>query len=113
MQKLQEEHVFRQNKYSRLFIAVLVLVVVGLSALRVFVANRLVETSENLRHLDTQVNQLEEENKLLAGDLRLLEATDFVARQVSLASFVPTRHYSFAASAPMVARNNINGPRLQ
>lgn len=82
---------------------VLVLLVVMLSAGRVFVANRLVEASENLRRLDLAKQQLEEENQLLAEQIRRQESSVYVAQKAAELGLVAVKRFAYLTGGINVA----------
>ena len=103
MQKLQNEQNLRNEKYSSLIFFTLFLIVGLLSVARVFAANRLVETSDNLRKMDVQVNQLEAENRILAQEVRSKESMVFVETKMTELGFTKTPHYTYVNSTVRMA----------
>lgn len=101
MQKIKVEKDLRKERYSGFFILVLILVVVFLSVGRVFVANRLVETSENLRRLDREVSDLEQQNQRLSEEVRLHESAAYVETKATVLGFQRIGHYSFISPKPV------------
>jgi len=106
MHKLQEEQFVKQNKYSRLILALLILTVGVLSVVRVFAANRLVETSESLRSLDNQVRELEAQNKVLSENVRAYESMNYISEKVAEIGFKISPRYSYLTGSSQVAFNN-------
>jgi hypothetical protein len=91
MQKLQAEQNYHQEKVSGLIVLLLVIVVGLLTAGRVFMANRLVETSQTLKNLDLEIIKLEAENEILAKDLRAQESMTIVEKKVTALGFIPAK----------------------
>lgn len=106
MHKLQEEQFVKQNKYSKFILALLFLTVGILSMVRVFAANRLVETSENLRNLDNQVRNLEAKNMVLAENVRAYESINYISEKVTELGFKVSPRYSYLTGGTQVAFNN-------
>lgn len=103
MNKLNQEQIARRDKASGLIILVLFIVVAVLSAVRVYAANRLVETSEELRSLDLEVTKLETENQDLAVQVRGFEAMSSVEDKVNNLGFVKNNSFAYLSPAPEVA----------
>lgn len=112
MQKLQQEQVLHHERLSGLVVLVLFIMVALISAGRVFVANRLVETSENLRRYDQEVLQLESQNQKLAEEIRTKESISTIEEKVKELGFVRTDRYAYLASAPEVALNITTGSTI-
>jgi cell division protein FtsL len=101
MQKIKIEKDLRKERYSGFFVLALIVVVAILSVGRVFVANRLVETSENLRRLDREVSDLEQQNQQLAEEVRLHESAAYVETKAVELGFQENGHYSFISPKPV------------
>lgn len=106
MHKLQEEQFVKQNKYSKFILALLILTVGILSVVRVFAANHLVETSENLRNLDNQVRDLETKNMVLAENVRVYESINYISTKITDLGFKISPRYSYLIGSPQVAFKN-------
>lgn len=103
MKKLEQEQAFKHNRLSGWLFFVLFLVVAVLSIGRVFAANRLVETSESLRVMDSQVQTLEAQNQILSEEVRVKESMAFVENKVSQMGFTATPHYAYLTTPSKVA----------
>lgn len=103
MKKLQVEQNLHQEKVSGLVVLVL-LAVVGLLALgRVFMANRLVETSQLLRNLDQEITETESANQVLAQEVRGAQAIGTAQKKLAAAGFVSTSSLSYVSGPAKVA----------
>ncbi len=109
MQKLQQEQATRHERLSGVVVLVLFILVALISAGRVFVANRLVETSDSLRRSDLEIARLETENQKLAEEIRVKESISFVEDKVRGLGFTKTNHYAYLAPASEVALNLTSG----
>lgn len=103
MKRLQEEQYSRHRKISGLVIWALFVAVALLSAGRVFAANRLVETSENLRRLDQEVDKLETQNQILAQELRSQESIETIQSKAAALGFIKANHYAYLSNIWQVA----------
>lgn len=90
MKKLQTEQDLRKEKYAGIIVLFLLVVFGLLAGTRVFVANRLVETSQNLKSLDQEITRLETENEVLTEALRSGQAIGTVENKISAMGFTPT-----------------------
>lgn len=81
----------------------LFIIIAVLSAGRVFAANRLVETSENLRKLDLEAVRLETENQKLAEEVRTSQSISLIAEKATNLGFVKNNHFAFLAPSPTIA----------
>ncbi len=103
MRKLQQEQNVRHDRFSGWVVFILFFIVALLSAGRVFAANRLVETSDNLRRLDAQVSQLEAQNQTLSQEVRTQESMAAIENRVLAGGFVKTGHFAFLSNSREVA----------
>ena len=101
MQKL--EQVLRHEKFSALIVFVLFFVVAVLSVGRVFAANRLVETSDNLRRMDLEVSKLEQQNQALAEEVRSQESMVYVENKIAQLGFGESSRYAYLTPSTEVA----------
>lgn len=101
--KLEEEGHFQKN--SRRLVFFLVFLFAGLSVLRIFVANRVVDSSEKMRQLDQKIAILTEENQTLAEKFRSLSSTNLLEQKAIAAGFVKRIGFSFLLPTPGVAFN--------
>lgn len=76
---------------------------VALSVGRVLIANRLVEASQTLRSLDTQIAQVQKENQDLSQALRAPGSIDAVEVKARQLGFVKTTNYVFLSKPPSTA----------
>lgn len=97
MRKLQQEQNWQHERHSRVLVVILILLVVILSAGRVFMANRLVEASENLRRLDLAKQQLEKENQLSAEQIRKQESSAYVGQKAAELGLTVVKRFAYLA----------------
>lgn len=107
MKKLEQEQMNHHDKISGLIVAVLLFLVIVLSASRVFVANRLVESSDKLRKMDAQISILEEQNQNLAQDVRRFESTVMIQKRAIDNGFFVNSHFAVLTPAPEMAYGHI------
>lgn len=81
----------------------LFVIIAVLSTGRVFAANRLVETSENLRKLDLEAVKLETENQNLAEKVRTGQSINLIEEKAAGLGFIKNNHFAFLAPAPTIA----------
>lgn len=91
------------DRNSNRFLVVLVVLVFLLSAGRVFLANWLVESSDTLRRLDSEIAQQTTQNQNLAAQIRQSESLSLLENQAQAAGFVQTSKISFILPEPNVA----------
>lgn len=103
LQKLQQEQALHHERLSGVVVLVLFILVALISAGRVFVANRVVETSDSLRRSDQEITRLEQENQRLAEEIRTKESISYIEENVKKLGFTKTSHYAYLAPASEVA----------
>lgn len=103
MKKIQEEQIYHKEKFSGAIIAGLIMLFLVLSAGRIFMANRLVESSDKLRKLDAQITQAENQNQNLSEELRRLESSEVIKQKATAAGFVQNSHFAVLTTTPPVA----------
>ncbi len=103
MKKLEQEQTLRHNRFSGWLLVGLFFVIGLLSVGRVFAANRLVETSENLRLMDSQAQTLEVQNQVLSEEVRVKESMTYVETKVSNMGFIRSPHYAYLTIPNKVA----------
>ncbi len=103
MKKLIAEQDLKKDRLSKAFIALLIVLAFALSVVRVVIANRLVEASGNLRSLDTQITDIQEQNQLLSEKLRTPQAIESVEARAKEQGFVKTTAYVFLETSPSTA----------
>jgi len=104
MQKLNQEKIIRKERFSGQFITALVFIVAILAIGRVILANRLIESSADLRDLDEKISLLSSQNENLAEQLREKEGLSLVASQAEKAGFTQTAKLTFIQKSPSVAQ---------
>ncbi len=87
---------------NKMMILLFVIIAV-LSTGRVFAANRLVETSENLRKLDLEAVKLETENQNLAEEVRTGQSINLLEEKAVSLGFFKNNHFAFLAPSPTIA----------
>lgn len=103
LKKLEQEQSFKHNRLSGWVMFGLFFIIGLLSVGRVIAANRLVETSENLRVMDQQVQNLEAENQVLSEQVRVEESMTYVESKVAKMGFTTSPHYAFLTAPSKVA----------
>ena len=103
MKRLELEQSLHRDKISGFIVAILVVLVFALSAGRIFAANRLVESSDKLRKMDAQISQLENQNQILAEDVRHLESTAVIEQKALESGFTVNHHFAFLTPVPQMA----------
>lgn len=103
MKRLEQEQSNYRSKISSIVISVLLFLVFTLSASRVFVANRLVESSDKLRKMDAQITILEAQNQDLAQNVRLFESTFVIEQQAVINGFSINSHFAVMTPTPQMA----------
>lgn len=81
----------------------MVLLVFILSVGRIFVANRLVESSDKLRKMDAQILALEAQNQSLSQEVRHLESSGVVEQNAVKNGFSFNSHFAVFTPAPEMA----------
>ena len=87
MKKLQTEQYHQKEKLSGLVVLCLFALVGILAGGRVFMANRLVEASQNLRNMDREITRLESENEILVKEVRSKQSMEAVEKRVEALGF--------------------------
>ena len=87
MKKLQTEQYHQKEKLSGLVVLCLFAMVGILAGGRVFMANRLVEASQNLRNMDREITRLESENEILVKEVRSKQSMEAVEKRVEALGF--------------------------
>lgn len=103
MKKFNLEKNTRREKFSGIFVGILIGVVVMLSIIQVLIANRLVEASEKLRTLDREIVSIQNDNQTLAESLRSPRSLTFIEQQAKIAGFVKSDKVVFLAAPAPVA----------
>jgi cell division protein FtsL len=103
MKRLEQEQSNYHSKISGIVIGVLLFLVFMLSAGRVFVANRLVESSDKLRKMDAQIIVLETQNQDLAQNVRLFESTMVIEQLAVFNGFSVNSHFAVMTPTPQMA----------
>lgn len=91
----------------------LVLVLLVLSAGRIFAANRLVEYSRQLQLLDEKITAMENENEALAQEVNGLGSLGNIMQSATKQGFTKTSGVSFVTHLPTVAFQNTQESSLR
>ena len=103
MKKLEQEQISKRERVSGWVMIILFLVVTVLSVSRVFMANRLVGVSENLRKLDLEAVKLEQENQTLGEEVRVAQAIKTIEIEAVSLGFIKNNHFAYLTPTAEIA----------
>lgn len=95
MKKLIEERNSNREKMSKGFVGLLVGILAFLMIFQVVISNRLVETADRLKSLDTEIDKIEKDNFVLAQDIREQGSLAKAEDQAIASGFVRSNNISF------------------
>lgn len=103
MKRLELEQSSHRDRISGFVVAVLIVLVFALSVGRIFAANRLVESSDKLRKMDARIAQLENQNQILAENVRRLKSTAVIEKKARESGFTVNQPFAFLTPVSQMA----------
>jgi len=103
MKKLQDQQTAEKNKRGGLLVGFVIVMLIITAGAKIIVANRMVEASDQLNHLDLERQQLLSENETLSQRLAAQESLVALKEQAKNLGFVPATKVTFIQPSIAIA----------